>query len=96
LEDIELVESLEETKKTATSVTEQVKAARESEVSDQAWKARWFKHSRPKTHVHDPGFDTQDSDLEVRHTIAFGTMNVYTEWDNMVGRSTKVRNHWSG
>lgn len=32
LEDVELVESLEETKRTAVSVTEQVKAAKESEV----------------------------------------------------------------
>ena len=39
MEDIELVESLEETKKTATSVTEQVKAARESEVSQSMRKA---------------------------------------------------------
>lgn len=34
LEDVELVESLEETKRTAVSVTEQVKAAKESEVRD--------------------------------------------------------------
>ena len=32
LEDVELVESLEETKRTAVSVTQQVKAAKESEV----------------------------------------------------------------
>lgn len=32
LEDVDLVESLEETKRTARNVTEQVKAAKESEV----------------------------------------------------------------
>ena len=36
LEDVELVESLEETKRTATNVTVQVKAAKESEVRSTA------------------------------------------------------------
>ena len=61
LEDVELVENLEETKRTATTVGEQVKAAKETEVRSPSFTcaSASFMQIRRKSHHSDPEMSTK-------------------------------------